>query len=499
MSTSQPAGVTARFDRFFVAGRWVAPATDDASDIRSPHDGTHVGAAPVASEADVDGAVEAARRAFDHGPWPRMTVAQRIAALRPFVDAYGARASEIASLVTAEMGTPATFAEAAHGVGPFVLMQQTLQFAHDYPWTESRGTGVLLREPSGVVGVITPWNVPQVTIAAKLLPALIAGCTVIVKPAPETPLDAMVLAELLADADLPPGVAAVLTGGTAAGKRLVEHPGVDRIAFTGSADVGRFIASACGQRLARFSLELGGKSAAIVCEDASLPRTVEGLKFASFLNNGQACVAQSRILAPRRRYDEVAQALADAADAFVIGDPRDATTDIGPLVSARQRDRVSGYVDIGVSEGATVLAGGNGGIDGLDSGHYMRPTVFRDVDNTMRIAREEIFGPVIVVIPYDDVDDAVAIANDSPYGLAGSVWTKDRRAGVEIARRVRTGMVGINAFAPGFDLPFGGFKASGIGREYGPEAFDEYVEIKSVYGVPAQASDATGDVPGVSA
>jgi aldehyde dehydrogenase (NAD+) len=485
MSTSRSAGTDRAhsYDELFLDGRWSAPSTDEASDIRSPHDGSHVGSAPVASEADVDAAVAAARRAFDEGPWPRLTVAERIALLRPFVEAYGARTGEFAALVTSEMGSPATFSEAAHGIGPLVLMKQTMEFAESYAWTETRGSSALIREPSGVVGVITPWNVPQVTIVAKLFPALVAGCTVVAKPAPETPLDAMLLAQLLAEADLPPGVAAVLPGGTAAGRRLVEHPDVDRIAFTGSADVGRSIAATCGQRLARCSLELGGKSAAIVCEDASLERTVAGLTFSSFLNNGQACVAQSRILAPRSRYDDVVQALADAADGFVVGDPRDTATGIGPLVSARQRDRVLSYIDIGVAEGATVAAGGTSAVAGLEAGNYVRPTVFRDVSNSMRIAREEIFGPVIAVIPYDGVDDAVRIANDSPYGLAGSVWTKDRRAGFDIARRIRTGMFGINAFAPGFDMPFGGFKASGIGREYGPEAFDEYVEMKSVYGV----------------
>ena len=473
------------YDRLFVDGAWVSPSTSERFDIRSPHDGSSVGSAPIAAESDVDRAVEAARRAFDEGPWPRMAVADRVAALRPFLDAYAARTSELATLVTSEMGSPATFSEPAHGLGPLLLMQATLGFADSYPWIERRGTSMLVREPAGVVGIITPWNVPQVTMLAKVLPALIAGCTVVVKPAPETPLDAMLLAGLLAEADLPPGVVAVLPGATAAGRRLVEHPGVDRVAFTGSADVGRAIASICGQRLARCSLELGGKSAAIVCEDASLDRTIAGLRFSSFLNNGQACVAQSRILAPRSRYDEVAQALAETADGFVVGDPSDPDTDIGPLVSARQRERVRGYIDIGIAEGATVAAGGPAAIDELADGQYVRPTVFRDVDNSMRIAREEIFGPVIVVIPYDDVDDAIAIANDSPYGLGGSVWTKDRQAGLAIARRVRTGMFGINSFAPEFGVPFGGFKASGIGREYGPEAFDEYVEMKSVYGVPA--------------
>jgi aldehyde dehydrogenase (NAD+) len=485
MSPSRHTTEAYAFDRLFLDGTWVTPSTSETFDIRSPHDGSPVGSAPIASESDVDRAVEGARRAFDDGPWPRMTVEQRMGALRPFVDAYATRTAELAVLVTSEMGSPSTFSEPAHGIGPLVLMQATLEFAESYPWTERRGTSMLIREPAGVVGVITPWNVPQVTMLAKVLPALVAGCTVVVKPAPETPLDAMLLAGLLADTDLPPGVVAVLPGATSAGRRLVEHPGVDRIAFTGSADVGRTIASICGQRLARCCLELGGKSAAIVCEDASLERTVAGLRFSSFLNNGQACVAQSRILAPRSRYDEVTQALAEAADGFVVGDPSDPATDIGPLVSARQRERVRGYIDVGVAEGATLVAGGSDPIDGLEGGQYVRPTVFRDVDNSMRIAREEIFGPVVVVIPYDDIDDAVAIANDSPYGLGGSVWTKDRAAGLAVARRVRTGMFGINSFAPEFGVPFGGFKASGIGREYGPEAFDEYVEMKSVYGVPA--------------
>jgi betaine-aldehyde dehydrogenase len=428
--------------------------------------------------------VAAARRAFDDGPWPQLSVHDRVDALRPFVEAYGSRTAEIAALVTAEMGSPCSFAEAAHGLGPLTLMRETLEFAGIYDWTQRRGTNLLLREPVGVVGAITPWNVPQVTMAAKLLPALVAGCPVIVKPAPETPLDAMLLAVLLAEADLPPGVVAVLPGATEAGRRLVEHPGVDKIAFTGSTEVGRFIGRTCADRMARYSLELGGKSAAIVCEDAALDRTVAGLRFSSFLNNGQACVAQTRVLAPRVRYDEVVGALAQTADGFAIGDPSDPATDIGPLVSARQRDRVRGYIALGVAEGAVLAAGGAAAVDGL-AGHYVRPTILRDVDNAMRVAQEEIFGPVVVVIPYDGIDDAVRIANESPYGLGGSVWTKDRQAGLAIARRIRTGTFGINFFAPEFGVPFGGFKASGIGREYGPEAFDEYVEMKSVYGAPA--------------
>jgi aldehyde dehydrogenase (NAD+) len=480
-----PSQVAHAYHRFFVDGEWRDPSTNEVFDIRSPHDGTPVGVAPAASAADVDAAVAAARRAFDDGPWPRMTVAERVAALKPFVDLYGSRTTEMSELVTAEMGSPHWFSDSAHGIGPFFLMQQTIGFAEGYEWSERRGSSMLVREPAGVVAVITPWNVPQVTILSKVFPALIAGCCVVVKPSPETPLDGMLLATMLAEADLPPGVVAVLPGGSDTGQHLVAHPDVDKVAFTGSADVGRAIARICADRFARCTLELGGKSAAIICEDASLERTIPGLRFSSFLNNGEACVAQSRILAPRSRYDEIVKALADDVAGFVVGDPADPETYVGPLVSARQHDRVQGYLQIGVDEGATVATGGPGPVDGLPGGNYVRPTVFSDVSNSMRIAREEIFGPVVVVIPYDDVDDAVRIANDSPYGLGGSVWTKDRHAGLAIARRIRTGMFGINSFAPEFGVPFGGFKASGIGREYGPEAFDSYVEIKSIYGVPS--------------
>jgi aldehyde dehydrogenase (NAD+) len=480
-----PSRVARAYHQFFVDGEWRDPSTDAVFEIRSPHDSSPVGVSSAASPADVDAAVAAARRAFDQGPWPRMTVAERVAALVPFVEQFGSRTTEMAELVTAEMGSPHWFSDSAHGIGPFLLMQQTIEFANAYEWSERRGSSMLLREPAGVVAVITPWNVPQVTILAKLFPALIAGCCVVVKPAPETPLDGMLLATMLADADLPPGVVAVLPGGPEAGRHLVAHPGVDKVSFTGSSDVGRAIATTCAGRFARCSLELGGKSAAIVCEDASLERTIAGLRFSSFLNNGEACVAQSRILAPRSRYDEVVTALAEDVAGFAVGDPSDPDTYVGPLVSARQHDRVQGYLQAGVDEGATVATGGPGPVEGLTGGHYVKPTVFRDVDNSMRIAREEIFGPVVVVIGYDDIDDAVRIANDSPFGLGGSVWTKDRHAGLAIARRIRTGMFGINSFAPDFGVPFGGFKASGIGREYGPEAFDAYVEIKSVYGLPA--------------
>ena len=471
------------WDELHIDGRWTTPASTEVIDVRSPHDGSPVGRVPLAGPDDVDLAVGAARRAFDSGPWPRMAVADRIAALQPVADAYAKRVAEMSALITDEMGSPRWFSDLGQGPGALYLLQLALQYAVDYPWEEQRGSSLVRREPTGVVGAITPWNVPQLVIMPKLIPALLAGCTVVVKPSPEAPLDAMLLAELLAEADLPPGVVAILPGDGVAGRHLVEHSGVDKIAFTGSSQVGSWIGMTCGQQLKRCSLELGGKSAAIVCEDADLKATVRGLKFASFLNNGEACVAQSRILVPQSRKDELVEALATMTGRLKVGDPSASDTYIGPLVSSRHRQRVHDYIELGISEGATLVAGGTGRPEGLEDGCYVRPTLFADVRNDMRIAREEIFGPVISVITYSDEEDAVQLANDSDFGLAGSVWTSDPERGAAIARRIRTGTVGINAYAPDVTVPFGGYKASGIGREYGPEGFDEYVELKSVYGV----------------
>ena len=362
------------------------------------------------------------------------------------------------------------------------MMHLAVQAARTFPWAQRRsgllGEVHLRRQAVGTVGIIIPWNVPQNLLMPKLIPALIAGCTVVIKPAPETPLDSLWVAEMIEQIGLPEGVVSVLPGGREIGEQLVRHPGVDKIAFTGNTSTGKRIASLCGEQLKRYSLELGGKSAAIVLDDARIDKTVAGLKMASLMNNGQACVAQTRILVSERRHDEFVDAMAEMMSGLVVGDPTDPATDIGPLVSQRQQHRVQDYIRSGVAEGAKLVLGGHD--SPTDRGWYVRPTLFAEATNDMTIAREEIFGPVLAVIKYTDERDAIRIANDSDYGLAGSVWTKDVAHGLEISGQIRTGTYGINMYMLDISSPFGGFKQSGIGREFAEEGLAEYTELQSV-------------------
>jgi aldehyde dehydrogenase (NAD+) len=472
--------------RLFIGGEWVEPASSRTIDVISPHTEEVIGRVPEGIEADIDRAVASARDAFDNGEWPRLAPADRIAAVQKFSDAYAAHIPEMAALITEEMGSPITFANLGQSPAPWMMLNTFLEVAGAYPWEETRqgvlGSDVIVRrEPVGVVGAIVPWNVPQFVTMSKLAPALIAGCTVVVKPAPETPLDAFLMADILNDAGIPKGVVSVIPAGRETSEHLVRHPGVDKIAFTGSTAAGRRIATICGEQLKRVSLELGGKSAAIILDDADLAATVQGMKFASLMNNGQACAAQTRILASRNRYDEVVDALSGMVGGLQVGDPQDEATEIGPLVAERQQERVEKYIALGQEEGAKVAVGGNGRPEGLDKGWYVKPTVFAGVDNSMRIAREEIFGPVVTVTPYLNDDDAVRIANDSEYGLAGTVWTTDHGRGVDVARRIVTGSVGINHYAPDLESPMTMIKASGIGVKFGPEALSSYRRYQSAY------------------
>jgi betaine-aldehyde dehydrogenase len=470
-------------DRLFIGGQWVAPAGTATIDVISPHTEEVIGRVPEGTNEDMDRAVAAARDAFDNGPWPQMDPVDRAAAIGKLADLYATKLGDFAEIITEEMGSPITFSQLAQAPQPQMMLSYFADLGKTFTWEDERpgmfGPVTVRREPVGVVAAIVPWNVPQFTIMTKLPAALVAGCTVVVKPAPETPLDSYLLAELIEEAGLPPGVVNIVPAGREVGEHLVSHAGVDKVAFTGSTAAGRRIASICGEQLKRCSLELGGKSAAIILEDADLAATMGWLEMASLMNNGQACIAQTRILAPQSRYAETVDALAGMVSNLKVGDPGDPSTQIGPLVAKRQQDRVESYIAVGQEEGAKVVTGGSHA-SGKDQGWYVAPTVFADVDPGMRIAREEIFGPVLAVIPYEDEADAVKIANDSDYGLAGTVWTADTDHGMQIARRVRTGTYGVNMYMIDTCAPFGGYKASGIGRELGPEGLMSYLEYKSI-------------------
>jgi len=470
-------------ERLFIGGDWVAPSTAATIDVVSPHSEEVIARVAEGREADVDRAVAAAREAFDHGPWPRMTPAERADVMAALLGALQARADELAVTITQEMGAPISFSHMAQVMASCMVLDYYVRLAREYRFEDVRagmlGPCLVRREPVGVAGCIVPWNVPLFVTVLKLGAALAAGATVVLKPAPETPLDAIILAEALAAAGVPKGVVNIVPAGREVGEHLVRHPRVDKIAFTGSTAAGRKIASICGEQLKRVTLELGGKSAAIILDDADLGATLAGLMPGALMNNGQACVAQTRILASRARYDEVCDAIVGAVRAWTVGDPMDPATLCGPLVASRQRDRVEGYIAAGRKEGARIACGG-GRPAAMKTGWYVEPTVFVNVDNRMQIAQEEIFGPVLAVIPYDDEGDALRIANESDYGLSGSVWTADVDRGLAVARAVRTGTYTVNGFAMEFGAPFGGFKCSGIGRELGPEGLEAYLEPKQI-------------------
>jgi aldehyde dehydrogenase (NAD+) len=446
--------------------------------------GEPIGDGASGTGAEVDAAVAAARAALPQ--WRSASPDHRAGVLLAFAAALHARAETTDKLVTRENGMPMSLSRGANGLFPAALLGYYAKLITETPIEQIRpsaiGHTIVRREPVGVVAAIVPWNYPQALAAFKLAPALAAGCTVVLKAAPETALDALVFAEAAQECGMPPGVLNVVPGGVETGKHLVSHPGVDKVSFTGSTAAGRIIGEVCGRLLRPVTLELGGKSAAIILDDADLDATMRGLRSVSFVNNGQTCYLGSRILAPRSRYAEVVDALADLVNGFSVGDPLDRATDIGPVVSARQRDRVLDYIEAGKSSGAKLVVGGGVPKD-QPRGWFVSPTVFANVDNSDRIAQEEIFGPVLAVIPYDSDEHAIALANDSEFGLAGTVWSTDTDRATEVAREIHTGTVGINDYQLDMGAPFGGVKASGIGRELGPEGLDEFFCLKSIYRV----------------
>ncbi len=469
----------------YAGGRLVGSGSDDVITIVNPATEEVTGAVPSMVERDVEVAVAAARQAFDSGRWPLASPADRAAAMDRLAAALEARAEDTARLVTAEMGMPITLSRRSNVAVPCAIIRYYAALARGLSTEEMReaisfaGRTVVRREPAGVAAVIASWSYPLILAFCQLAPALAAGCTVVLKPAAETSLSGYILAEAFEAAEFPPGVFNLVTGTEQVAELLAAHPGVDTVAVAGPTPSGRRIAAICGETLKPVTLELGGKSAAIVLNDVDLDAAAVELGSLCFANSGQACFTMSRVLAPRTRYDEAVSALTAQASSLIVGDPQAEETTMGPLANPRQRASVESCVTAGISAGARVVTGGRQATP--VRGYYYQPTVFAGATAGMSIARDEICGPVVSVIPYDDESEAVAIANDSSYGLAGSVWTGDPERGMRIARRARVGTFGVNLYVPDIGAPWGGRKASGMGRIYGPEGLDSYLATKCVF------------------
>ncbi len=469
----------------FIGGSWVKPSTSNRFTVLNAATEEVLGSVPEAAEADVDRAVAAARDCFDNSEWARLSPADRAAAMHRFADELEKRVGELSTTVSQENGMPIGLSEMLEGSFAIGMLRFYADLAGSTPTEEIRPSQigvetVVRRSPMGVAAAIVPWNYPVLLAISKIGPALAAGCTVVVKPSPpSTVLDCYVLADAAEAAELPPGVINWVPGGREIGAYLVRHPGVNKVGFTGSTAAGRSIATVCAGLLRPVTLELGGKSAAILLDDVDMDVIWPNLQFVTFLNNGQTCVMCSRVLAPASRYDEIVDAVASRVSSFKIGDPLDRSVEIGPLAFEGHRERVEGYIEKGKAEARLVAGGGRP--KGLDRGWFVEPTVFAYMSNSATIAQEEIFGPVVAIIPYDDEQDAVRIANDSPYGLGGSVFSADVERAKDVARQVQTGTIGVNGYPVAIGSPFGGVKDSGIGREFGPEALNNYLNLKSIY------------------
>jgi aldehyde dehydrogenase (NAD+) len=466
-------------DSLYIDGAWVSPSGPETLEVIDSTTEEVFATIPAGTPADIDRAVQAAHRAFPG--WAATPAKDRAAFLQRIAEGLQARAGEIADVISHEVGMPRNLTEVFQVGLPTGEFGDNAARAAAYVWQDEIGNSLVIKEPTGVVGAITPWNFPLYQVALKVAPALAAGCTVVLKPSEVAPINAFILAEIIHEAGLPRGVFNLVSGlGPVVGEAIATHPLVDKVSFTGSTRAGKRVMELCAQTIKRVSLEMGGKSANIILEDADLATAVPAGVFGCYLNSGQTCSAPTRMLVPRSKLAEVEQLATAAAEGFAPGDPFAAETGLGPLVSAVQRDKVRGYIKRGVQEGATLLTGGPDAPDGLDKGFFIQPTVFSNVSNDMTIAREEIFGPVLSIIPFDSEEEAVEIANDTEYGLSGSVWAGTQEHAIEIAQRLRTGQVDVNGGAFNPLAPFGGYKKSGIGRERGAFGFEEFLEVKSI-------------------
>ena len=466
---------------FYIDGQWVTPSTDTTIDVIDPATEQPIAQVSMGGPEDVDRAVAAARAAFDG--WSQSTREERLELFERIMEIYKRRRDELGDLMSREMGAPLPFArrnQAGSGYAHFKAVYQVLQ---DFPFEEDMGTTKIVSEPVGVCGLITPWNWPLNQIATKVAPALAAGCTMVLKPSELAPLNAIVLAEILDEAGVPAGVFNLVNGdGPTVGAAMSAHPGIDMMSFTGSTRAGVEVARAAAPSVKRVAQELGGKSANIVLDDADFDDVISRDVFGVCSNSGQSCNAPTRMLVPEHRMEEAALIARKAAEQVVVGPPSDEATTIGPVVSEAQFDKIQGLIESGIAEGAVLETGGPGRPDGLEQGYYVKPTIFSHVGNEMRVAQEEIFGPVLVLIGYENDDDAVRIANDSDYGLSGYVSSSDLDRARSVARRIRTGMVHVNGAHGDIHAPFGGYKQSGNGREWGRHGFEEFLEVKSIYG-----------------
>ena len=467
--------------KFYIDGKWVDPVKPRIVDVINPASEEVYGRISLGSAADVDKAVAAAKRAFES--YSVSTREDRVALLQSILDVYARRYDEVADAIMNEMGAPWSLAKNAQAASGPQHLKAALKALKDYRFEERIGTTLVVKEPIGVCGLITPWNWPMNQIAVKVAPALAAGCTMVLKPSEIAPFDALIFAEILDEAGVPPGVFNLVNGdGPGVGTALSEHPDIAMVSFTGSTRAGVMVAQNAAPTVKRVAQELGGKSANILLDDADFEKAVASGARDMFENTGQSCDAPSRMLVPRERMQAAAAIAAKVAAETRVGDPRDESVAMGPLVSEQQWQKVQGLIQKGIDEGAKLVAGGTGKPEGLEKGYFVKPTVFADVSNDMTIAREEIFGPVLSIIPYDDEDDAIRIANDTPYGLSGYVSSGDLERARRVASKMRTGMVHINGAWLDSAAPFGGFKQSGNGREWGAHGIDEFLELKSVYG-----------------